>query len=378
MKLNRKDYNILEENFPHLVDEMKNRVRKFSDSKMVFRRQAIANIPWLRFIDPEIVKQVLEKVEIQRYSKGGIILKKGHKSDCVYIVMEGRVDILISEGLNGEERRLFDWLNRGSCFGVFTFLDPNSIRMVTFEASSECVIATLSKQKLMVLEQKFYQIRDVLMKVRVSLLEGTANEFDFYRYLPKREKELSQNIRNQIKKKFRAVFKLFIKRVKSNSSKEIETLNTIQDMITQRKFKIYELNDFKIDADITSDDQDLIKNTLIPIADIIKTRTENFQSFQKNNPKLFIDYFRKKAMKSGANICQQVPGMRRNEFMHQKMMEMNSMKNKEMIGKFSQSKEIAEAKNKLAEAHEIPEEWENRVEKVIFCSMNILDSLFFL
>lgn len=114
MKLCRKDYNILESNFPHLVDEMKKRVRQFNDSKMAFRRQAMANIPWLRFIDPEIVKQVLEQVEIQRYSEGGIVLKKGHKSDCLYVVMEGRVDILISDGSNGEERQLFDWLNKGS------------------------------------------------------------------------------------------------------------------------------------------------------------------------------------------------------------------------------------------------------------------------
>lgn len=82
MKLERKDYNILDSNFPHLVDEMKKRVREnYSDSKMTFRRQAMANIPWLRFIDPEIVKQVLEQVEIQRYGEGGVILKKGHKSD---------------------------------------------------------------------------------------------------------------------------------------------------------------------------------------------------------------------------------------------------------------------------------------------------------
>jgi hypothetical protein len=51
--------------------------------------------------------------------------------------MEGAVDILISEGRNGEERQIFDWLNKGSCFGVFTFLDPNSIQMVSFEARSE-------------------------------------------------------------------------------------------------------------------------------------------------------------------------------------------------------------------------------------------------
>lgn len=66
------------------------------------------------------------------------------------------------------------------------------------------------------LEKKFYQLRDALMKVRVSLLEGTANEFDFYRYLPKRDKDLPLNVREQIKRKFRAVFRIFLQRVKSN------------------------------------------------------------------------------------------------------------------------------------------------------------------
>lgn len=174
--------------------------------------------------------------------------------------------------------------------------------MVTFAAMEECVIATLSKQKVMMLEKRFYQIRDSLMKVRVSLLEGSANEFDFYRYLPPRDQPLPEHTRELIRKKFKYTFKLFVQRVKTNSSKEIETLNKIQEMLTLRQFKQYELNDFKIDADITSDDQDLIKNTLIPIADIIKTRTENFQAFQKQHPKLFIDYYRKKAVKSGAFI----------------------------------------------------------------------------
>ena len=114
MKLERKDYNILENNFPHLVDEMKKNVREFNDTKMKFRREAMSNIAWLRFIEPEIIKQVLEEVEIQRFGEGGTILKKGHKSDCLFVVFEGTVDILITEGRNGTNRQVFDWLNTGS------------------------------------------------------------------------------------------------------------------------------------------------------------------------------------------------------------------------------------------------------------------------
>lgn len=204
------------------------------------------------------------------------------------------------------------------------------------------------------LERKFYQIRDALMKVRINLLEGTANEFDFYRYLPKREKELSQKVRNQIKRKFQAVFKLFLHRVRTNSSKEIETLNEIQDMLTLRKFKQYELNDFKIDADITSDDQDLIKNTLIPIADIIKTRKENFESFQRQNPKLFIDYYRKKAMKSGAFMSQSV------NLNHDYMLNPSQLDNKNA----QPAREMKFMGKPGEDVNEMQNEWEDNIEKV--------------
>lgn len=217
----------------------------------------------------------------------------------------------------------------------------------------------------MVLEQKFYQIRDALMRVRVSLLEGTANEFDFYRYLPKRDKELPENIRDQIRKKFRAVFKLFMQRVKSNSSNEVKTLNKIQDMLTMRTFKIYELNDFKIDADITPDYQGLIEN-------IIKTRTENFIDFQKKNPKLFIEYYKKKALRSGANMNQTVPGISlENGYMlnHSQLGDPNATigsggNNNLQVHNFKASREVTEAKMRLAETHEIPNEWEDNIEKV--------------
>lgn len=222
----------------------------------------------------------------------------------------------------------------------------------------------------MMLEKKFYQLRDALMKVRVSLLEGTANEFDFYRYLPKRDKELPENIREQIKRKFRAVFRIFLQRVRNNCSKEVETLNMIQDILTLRKFKQYELNDFKIDADITSDDQDLIKNTLIPIADIIKTRSENFHSFQKNNPKLFIDYYRKKALKSGAQMTQPAgfdPSgglmLNHSQLDNPNVTHAGSGSNWDASQKKSSSA-VNEAKLRLAETHEIPEDWETNIEKV--------------
>ena len=102
MKLDRSKFNILQQNFPHIVDEMKQRIRSFKDPKMVFRRKALANIPWLRRVSDTVIKHVLEQVEILRLGNGGTILKRGDKTDKVFVVLEGNVDIyVVTDPLTG-------------------------------------------------------------------------------------------------------------------------------------------------------------------------------------------------------------------------------------------------------------------------------------
>lgn len=97
MSINRDNFTIMEDNFPHLVDEMKMRVRTYNDPKMVFRRNALRNVPWLRRCDDNTIKHVLEKVDIRRYGEGGIILKKGDKSDKLFVIFEGMINIWLEK-----------------------------------------------------------------------------------------------------------------------------------------------------------------------------------------------------------------------------------------------------------------------------------------
>ena len=90
---------------------MKQRVRSFKDPKMVFRRKAVANIPWLRKVSDVVVKKILEEIEILRIREGGGILKRGDKTENVYVVLEGSVNVFVNDGYESE---LIDFLNQVS------------------------------------------------------------------------------------------------------------------------------------------------------------------------------------------------------------------------------------------------------------------------
>ena len=128
---------------------MKNRIRSFKDPKMVFRRKAIANVPWLRNVNEVVVKKILEEIKIMRLREGGVILKRGDKTENLYIVLEGSVNVFINEN---NENELFDYLNQGSCFCAFTFLNPDGVQIMNFEAREDCVIGMLSREQIYELE----------------------------------------------------------------------------------------------------------------------------------------------------------------------------------------------------------------------------------
>ncbi len=103
---------------------------------------------------------------------------------------------------------------------------------MAFIANEETVIASLSWDKAHDLENWFYQMRDELMKVRISLIDGTANEFDFFWYhIP-----LPKKARDMIRKKFRIAMWWFMKRLwERNSDTKLKVLGILQVMIKNRR-----------------------------------------------------------------------------------------------------------------------------------------------
>jgi len=47
MKINPDKIKDLKENFPHIIDELKNKARTYDDIKMNLKRKYLKNVPWL-------------------------------------------------------------------------------------------------------------------------------------------------------------------------------------------------------------------------------------------------------------------------------------------------------------------------------------------
>ena len=75
MKLNPKKIKDLKESFPHIIDELKNKVRTYDDVKMNLKRKYLKNIPWLRTVNSTVIQHILEEVNILRVAEQGFILK---------------------------------------------------------------------------------------------------------------------------------------------------------------------------------------------------------------------------------------------------------------------------------------------------------------
>lgn len=136
--------------------------------------------------------------------------------------------------------------------------------MFTFKAESECVMAVVSKEHIFSLEKKFYQIRDQLMGIRVQIIKGTVNEFDFYRYLPPRG-AYDAHTKKMIKRKFKAALGYFISKVKAGNSKEVNTIENLRNLIKERQEKELEIELIRKTAGIRKDATEVMGSTMIPI-----------------------------------------------------------------------------------------------------------------
>ena len=75
--LTRNDVKTLEKCFPHIVSIMRRNICHYEDATMVFRRQMLRNLYYLRTLPDEVINELLCCLVVKRYSKGATIIKNG-------------------------------------------------------------------------------------------------------------------------------------------------------------------------------------------------------------------------------------------------------------------------------------------------------------
>mmetsp|Transcript_16028 Transcript_16028/g.11287 ORF Transcript_16028/g.11287 Transcript_16028/m.11287 type:complete len:101 (-) Transcript_16028:490-792(-) len=98
---------------------------------MKFRRLMLKNIYILRNLNDEIINELICCMSVKRFPPGATILKSGDVADQINFLRSGEIEILVSRDLgNNEEDKneelLFDTLNTGSAFCVYTFISDEA------------------------------------------------------------------------------------------------------------------------------------------------------------------------------------------------------------------------------------------------------------
>ena len=95
----------------------KRKLETYYDDEMQMRRRFIANIPFFNKISDELITELIYLLRETVYDGGNLVVKHGDLSDRIHMVWRGQLKVEIY--YNGKDH-LFEELNRGSCFCVFS------------------------------------------------------------------------------------------------------------------------------------------------------------------------------------------------------------------------------------------------------------------
>jgi hypothetical protein len=94
---------------------------------------------------------------------------------------------------------------------------------------------------LVYIERTYLQLSDEIKKLKLLIDNKDKSELDFFRYLRPLKRELKENIKAQVRKKFRVAVKKFTKKYKENKNCLPNALVALQDIMKERRRKQREI-----------------------------------------------------------------------------------------------------------------------------------------
>lgn len=189
----------------------------------------IKNVPYFRKVEDYIIHELVNYLKPKRYEAGTLIVQRGDMIDEIYLLKSGSI---IVEVPVDEKSIYLDWLNEGGCFCIYAAFNDQQYQMVSFRASSTCIVETISIKDLFLLQKSHIQLSDIFKQVEIDILNGEKTNLDYFRYIPPRNAEISDDFYNIIKSrtrsKFRSAVIKFTKEIKSGERKPMVALEALR------------------------------------------------------------------------------------------------------------------------------------------------------
>jgi len=240
--LTRDNFMDIKKEFPQVYLNFKHNIKNYSDNDFEFRRSMIKNTPYFRNLDHDIVDEIVYLLRPNRFDPGTTIIKYGDITDKIHYLKQGEIDVTIpvKVGISQTETH-FETLNAGSCFWAFSAFSDDVQQLVNFKAKTSCIVETIDVKDLQYIERTYLQLSDEVKKLKLLIDNKDKSELDFFRYLKPLKREHKENIRAQVRKKFKAAVKKFTKKYKENKTCLPNALIALQDIMKERRKKQREI-----------------------------------------------------------------------------------------------------------------------------------------
>lgn len=122
-----------------------------------------------RVLDERVLKGIAQLFEDLNCGPGQIVFKQGDEADAIYIIREGSIEVIQSQG--GSPAKVIAYLTSGDCFGEMAIMHDTT-RNATIRVPEEARILRLSRKAFTELQVYFPEITREVTKVVNRRLSG--------------------------------------------------------------------------------------------------------------------------------------------------------------------------------------------------------------
>lgn len=134
--------------------------------------QHLKSISFFNFLPENVINVLAREVEVEVFPKQSIIITQGQLGDKIYFLLEGKAEAYLFDK-HGKEIVIAE-LEKNNYFGELALI-ANQPRVCSIRAISNCILASLSKDKFNKVTQRYPQVYQSLNNIISKRLTETMN-----------------------------------------------------------------------------------------------------------------------------------------------------------------------------------------------------------
>lgn len=174
-KLSLNQFKYFKSKYPNIVTKMNDKIIEYQDKWKFYLKQTLRNISFLSHdLSEVIVEDLMYELETDKVEAGNFLFRKGFACDCIYIIVNGELDILMDNNGNGRET-FIETLGQSSIIGTYATLKEEDYSY-SCKAKTDCNLMYLKFETLELLRGKYEELDYYLLEYE-SFIEKTGSPF---------------------------------------------------------------------------------------------------------------------------------------------------------------------------------------------------------